>query len=173
MPDLVASLDLATGGVEADYQEKLDPLFLLGQMTGFADPYVLITPPAPIQNLITAIRDDLPTGERIAAGAMLMVSLSTEKLPCKLPKSGIYKFTGRTTKPYVGQSRNIPKRLERHLSTGKLPEDRLGTVEATAVRGGKTAREIAEQARIDALGGLQNTENLRNPIGPLRRHLTQ
>ena len=33
VPDLVASLDLATGGVEADYQEKLDPLFLLGQMT--------------------------------------------------------------------------------------------------------------------------------------------
>jgi len=42
------------------------------------------------------------------------------------------------------------------------------------VPGGKTQREIAEQKRIDALGGTQNksgsqTSNIRNPVSPQRQ----
>jgi hypothetical protein len=39
------------------------------------------------------------------------------------------------------------------------------------VPGGKTAREIVEQRRIDELGGIEKLENKVNPIGPNRRHL--
>jgi hypothetical protein len=36
------------------------------------------------------------------------------------------------------------------------------------VSGGKTAREIAEQHKIDELGGIDQLLNRRNPIGPRR-----
>jgi hypothetical protein len=36
------------------------------------------------------------------------------------------------------------------------------------VSGGKTAREIAEQQKIDELGGIGGLLNQRNPIGPRR-----
>ena len=39
------------------------------------------------------------------------------------------------------------------------------------VDGGKLAREIAEQTRINQLGGIVNLENLRNPIGAARQYL--
>jgi hypothetical protein len=42
---------------------------------------------------------------------------------------------------------------------------------ALAVSGGKTAGEIAEQHKIDALGGLKKLGNIRNPIGARRFHL--
>jgi RHS repeat-associated protein len=86
---------------------------------------------------------------------------------------GIYKFTGKTGKPYVGQSSDIAQRLKQHLGSGKLPPDEIPGVETTDVPGDKTAREIAEQQAIDDLGGLNNTENLRNPIGPNRVYLVK
>ncbi|MDX2053372.1 MAG: RHS repeat-associated core domain-containing protein [Polyangiaceae bacterium] len=82
---------------------------------------------------------------------------------------GIYEFIGRSGKKYVGQSGNIPKRLEQHARSGKLPEG--AQVTSTEVLGGKTAREIAEQKRIDALGGVSELENKVNPIGPARKNL--
>jgi hypothetical protein len=36
------------------------------------------------------------------------------------------------------------------------------------VSGGKTAREIAEQLKIDQLGGIKALGNVRNPIGTRR-----
>jgi len=44
-------------------------------------------------------------------------------------------------------------------------------VNTTEVLGGKTAREIAEQLRINSLGGVRNLENIRNPIGAARQYL--
>lgn len=41
----------------------------------------------------------------------------------------------------------------------------------TPVEGGKTAREVAEQKRINELGGVTNLENKVNPIGPRRQHI--
>lgn len=43
--------------------------------------------------------------------------------------------------------------------------------ERFGVSGGKTAREIAEQQKIDEFGGIGNLLNKRNPIGPRRFNL--
>jgi hypothetical protein len=74
-------------------------------------------------------------------------------------------------KTYVGQSGNVETRLAQHEKNGKLAP---GTdVKVTEVPGGKTAREVAEQKRINQLGGTRNnpgsqTSNERNPIGKRR-----
>lgn len=91
-------------------------------------------------------------------------------------REGIYEgpdanAPGRT---YVGQSGNIPARLADHEASGKFP---AGTkITTTEVRGGKTAREVAEHNRIQDLGGVRSkpgsrTSNQRNPIGSKRAHL--
>jgi RHS repeat-associated protein len=108
--------------------------------------------------------------------AYLAVNLSTCKAEFKvaanLPaKEGIYEFTAASGKTYVGQSKNIVRRIEQHLKSGKLLPKDLPSVKITPVSGGKTAREIAEQLRINELGGVGNLENIRNPIGPGRSHL--
>jgi len=82
---------------------------------------------------------------------------------------GIYEFTAASGKTYVGQSGNIAACLEQHIASGKLLP---GTsVRTTEVLGGKTAREIAEQLRINSLGCIKYLENIRNPIGPARQYL--
>jgi hypothetical protein len=82
---------------------------------------------------------------------------------------GVYEFTATSGKTYVGQSGNIAVRLEQHITSGKLLQ---GTpVKTTEVLGGKTVREIAEQLRVNSLGGIKNLENIRNPIGPNRQNL--
>ncbi len=86
-------------------------------------------------------------------------------------EEGIYEFTASSGRTYVGQSANIPARIGQHLETGKLLEADLGSLRTTEVLGGKTAREIAEQLRINELGGVRNLENINNPIGPNRQHL--
>lgn len=83
--------------------------------------------------------------------------------------AGIYEFIATTGKTYVGQSSNIFQRLGQHIASGKL--DPTSTVQTTEVLGGKVTREVAEQLRINELGGIQNLENVRNPIGPSRQHL--
>ena len=83
---------------------------------------------------------------------------------------GIYQFTHATSgKIYVGQSKNLAKRLRWHIAKGNLKAGE--TVTVTEVLGGKTQREIAEQLRIDALGGVDFLENVRNPIGKAREYL--
>jgi len=89
-------------------------------------------------------------------------------------KEGIYEFpdqlNGRV--PYVGQSGNMPSRLETHVRTGRLSP---GTETTTEVLGGKTAREVAEYNRIQQLTGGQKAgnspavSNERDPVGPERR----
>lgn len=82
---------------------------------------------------------------------------------------GIYQFVSSSGKTYVGQSCNIPRRLAEHARRKFLAP---GTpVMTTEVLGGKTVREIAEQLRINALGGIKNLANEVNPIGPNRQHL--
>jgi RHS repeat-associated protein len=87
---------------------------------------------------------------------------------------GIYQFPDQTAggKPYVGQSANMPQRLNRHEASGRL---KRGTETTTPVSGGKAAREVAEQECIQDLTGGQkaknstNVANQRDPIGPNRR----
>lgn len=87
---------------------------------------------------------------------------------------GIYEFTAASGLTYVGQSSNIAARLEQHIASGKLLPNT--PVKTTEVLGGKTNREVAEQLRINSLGGIYQNgvkvlENVRNPIGPARQHL--
>jgi uncharacterized protein RhaS with RHS repeats len=82
---------------------------------------------------------------------------------------GIYEFVATTGRRYVGQSKDIARRIGQHISDGRLGEG--AEVIWRRVTGGRTAREVAEQVRIDELGGVDNLENIRNPIGTARRHL--
>ncbi|MCP4602363.1 MAG: toxin [Proteobacteria bacterium] len=84
-------------------------------------------------------------------------------------KEGIYEFETPTGKKYVGQSGNLKTRLKTHLRNEKMAEGTKITVRE--VQDGKLAREIVEQRRIDALGGVEKLANKVNPIGPARRHL--
>jgi len=101
-------------------------------------------------------------------GAKEVVEVAAEEA-VEVVTEGIYEFTAASGKRYVGQSKNIPLRLKQHLRSGKLLP---GTpVKSTEVLGGKTSREIAEQLRINSLGGVEYLDNVRNPIGIARGHL--
>jgi RHS repeat-associated protein len=91
----------------------------------------------------------------------------------KAGTEGTYEFPDAKSpgKTYVGQSGNVEGRLGQHGKSGRLGP---GTdPKVTPVKGGKTAREVAEQKRINELGGTKNkpgsqTSNDRNPIGKKR-----
>ena len=87
---------------------------------------------------------------------------------------GIYEFSDakHPGKTYVGQSGDVEKRLGQHIAPGKVEPETSVTIKPVA--GGKTAREVAEQRRINQLGGTANrpgsqTSNQRNPIGQKRQ----
>ena len=78
--------------------------------------------------------------------------------------------------PYVGQSSNIDRRLAEHVRTARSRRRRPTRPRRTEVTGGKTAREVAEQRRINELtNGVGASDpgiaNKVNPIGPKRQHL--
>jgi RHS repeat-associated protein len=84
---------------------------------------------------------------------------------------GIYEFTAKSGKRYVGQSGRLGARIGDHLRpAGKLSRADLGTVKFTPMSSStKKARRIAEQIRINDLGGVRRggeLENLRNAIDP-------
>ena len=80
-------------------------------------------------------------------------------------KEGIYEFRGASGRSYIGQSDDITRRLSQHAKSGKLPLDNLDSIRTREVLGGKRARLLEEQARINELGGPSCLENVRNPIG--------
>jgi RHS repeat-associated protein len=86
--------------------------------------------------------------------------------------SGTYEFPDQLNpgQTYVGQSSNIERRLNEHERTGRYSPT-AGSATTTSVPGNKMDREIAEQNRINQLGGIQGgkVSNQRNPIGPGRR----
>jgi RHS repeat-associated protein len=84
-----------------------------------------------------------------------------------VPNEGIY-IVRTPTGDYVGQSGNIAQRLARHVYNGKFKQAEVDAAERIAVSGGKTAREIAEQLKIDEMGGIEKLLNEVNPIGPAR-----
>ena len=79
-------------------------------------------------------------------------------------KSGIYQF-GTKSGQYVGQSRNIAQRIGQHGNRV------AGGVKQWAMKGGKTSREIAELARINKLGGINNLTNKVNSLSSARASL--
>ena len=84
--------------------------------------------------------------------------------------SGTYEFPDLRNpgKTYVGQSGNVESRLQSHKRNGRLTDVQGAAI--TEVLGGKFDREIAEQNRINELGGLVGgtVSNRRNPIGATR-----
>ena len=84
-------------------------------------------------------------------------------------EEGIYAIRG-AEGTYVGQSGNITERFSQHLieNGGRFTQEELNAAERFAVPGGKTAREIAEQQKIDDFGGIAKLLNKRNPIGERR-----
>jgi len=106
----------------------------------------------------------LVKGETTAVGGTLGAGKAADE--------GIYVIqSARGT--YVGQSGNIPSRMSQHLvdNGGRFTQAELNAAERIVVPGGKTAREIAEQQRIDAAGGIDELLNVRNPIGKRRLDL--
>jgi len=99
--------------------------------------------------------------------------------PEKLPGSGkphkepgIYEFKSKSGKVYVGQSENLYERMNQHLRTGKLKAKDIKTLRWKPMKGSsRIDREIAEQLRIRAHGGVKNLENVINAIGKKRQHL--
>jgi hypothetical protein len=89
---------------------------------------------------------------------------------CTLPEEGVYVIRG-SEGTYVGQSDNISARLAQHVASGRFTQAEVDAAERLAVSGGKTAREIAEQQKIDELGGIGRLLNRRNPIGRARFNL--
>jgi hypothetical protein len=91
-------------------------------------------------------------------------------------REGIYQFADAKAggKPYVGQSGDVPTRLDQHAAAGRHT---TGEATVTPVSGGKTAREVAEHRQIQKLtGGVParkspNVANKVDPIGPKRQEL--
>ena len=108
------------------------------------------------------------------AGATVVRSVG-KKPDDNVVREGIYEFTNDTGVPYVGQSGNIDRRLAEHVRTGNLKPGQEVTI--TEIKGGRTAREIAEHNRIQKITGdvsageSNKVLNKRNPIGENRRHL--
>lgn len=80
---------------------------------------------------------------------------------------GIYVVPS-ATGTYVGQSGNITRRLSQHVLKGKFTQAEVDAAERIHVGGGKTAREVSEQLKIDEFGGIDNLANKVNPIGARR-----
>jgi hypothetical protein len=102
-----------------------------------------------------------------------MASLAT-RVPSRTATSGIYVI--RTPSgAYVGQSGNISARLARHVRDRRFTRTEVAAAQRYSVPGGKTAREMAEQVKINSreFRGLQGgrLRNKVNPIGPDRRAL--
>jgi RHS repeat-associated protein len=130
-----------------------------------AVPYV----PAGMQRLRKA-----PAAARALRGADKAADVAKKTTCPPTPKEGIYQFPDRKApgQQYVGQSGNIPQRLNQHEAAGRLER---GTETTTEVLGGRTAREVAEHRGIQEITGGQKAanspavSNQRDPIGPDRR----
>ena len=106
----------------------------------------------------------------VILSALVGKALSKPSAPPK--QAGIYEFKGKTGKVYVGQSENIFRRIQQHLRSGKLRPEDIKTLKWKTMGGSsRIEREIAEQLKIDALGGVRKLENVINAIGKNRQHL--
>lgn len=100
------------------------------------------------------------------SGRTIVVALGSSAAE-EAANEGIYVING-ARGTYVGQSGNIANRLAGYVSSGRFTQAEVDAAQRIAVSGGKTAREIAEQQKIDELGGVDSLLNIRNPIGARR-----
>ncbi len=80
----------------------------------------------------------------------------------KIPHSeGVYEFIAASGKKYIGQSKDLYRRIMTHLRKGKLDPGDIGSIKTKEMPGSSTIeRKIVEQGKIDKGGGPQ-------PMGPL------
>lgn len=158
--DGMARADVITGAAD----------LVLGSIPGYRLAKALLNPQSTWVDYAEGVASLIPTGRLASLGVRAVVKASG------VTKAGRYEFPDQAAggKPYVGQSSNIPKRLNRHGRTGRYAP---GTATTTAVPGGRTAREISEHQRIQEItGGVparqsDSVSNQVDPIGPRRRHL--
>lgn len=107
----------------------------------------------------------VPGGGSAAAG--LRASTTSTSVASGAVSEGIYVIRS-AEGIYVGQSRNIDQRFLAHAQ--RFTQAELAAAERIFVPGGKTAREAAEQLKIDSFGG-KNADgvlNIVNPVGDVR-----
>jgi hypothetical protein len=133
-------------------------------------------------NLVEGALDTVTTGDKVLdaakGGRAAEAGQAGGRAAEASPQRGIYEFPDQTAggKPYIGQSGNIPERLNQHEAAGRLTP---GTETTKAVEGNKTAREVAEHKRIqEVTGGVParkspDVANKVDPIGPARKHLLE
>jgi hypothetical protein len=102
---------------------------------------------------------------------LLALPAAPEAAGEEVAEEGIYVIRG-ADETYVGQSGNMSGRLAQHVASGRFTQAEADAAETIGVSGGKTAREIAEQQKIDDLRDIGvRLGNKRNPIGCARLHL--
>ena len=133
--------------------------------------------PDPSDGVQKAVREGVKaTLESAGKQAANLAQNGTKAAPTPIVKEGIYEFPDQIAGdvPYVGQSANVPRRLDAHEAAGRYVP---GTETTTEVLGGTTAREVAEHRKIqEHTGGVPAREspavaNKKDPIGPKRQHL--
>jgi RHS repeat-associated protein len=178
VPPVVAALDTFVTGSAGDLVKGLTNTLRLGESLSLLPENASTT-----EKIIAGAEE----GGRVGGVILAVVGVAgpkgsptpegtAAKGGAALPKEGVYEGPDATApgKTYVGQSGDIANRVVQHEGSGKFAP---GTkVSATEVKGGKTAREVAEHNRIQQLGGVKSkpgsqTSNIRNPIGKNREHL--
>ena len=114
-------------------------------------------------NLVVGAATGLGVGTLVRAAVASVAGAAAEDAT----NEGIYVINS-ARGAYVGQSGNIANRLTGYVSSGRFSQGEIDAAQRIEVFGGKTAREIAEQQKIDELGGVDSLLNIRNPIGASR-----
>lgn len=88
--------------------------------------------------------------------------------------SGVYEITTKSGKKYIGQSKDVGKRLNDYSKSAKFKGDEIVDVKVTEVKGEKVDREVFEQRQINSATNGDGSRsdkvlNERNPIGANRQ----
>ncbi|MBH0083985.1 RHS repeat-associated core domain-containing protein [Salinibacterium sp. SWN167] len=128
-----------------------------------------------------AVKTAVSASQRVVTGGVVRAparlgaaaTQSATKSGTNVVNEGIYVVRTEIGGTYTGQSGNIAQRLPAHVRQGKFTQAEVDGAVRTEVLGGKTAREIAEQLKLDSLGGRDapGVLNKVNPIGESRMEL--
>ena len=109
-----------------------------------------------------------PTIKNLSKAAAKRVMKQTLKNRPKV--KGVYKFK-EGDKDYIGQSKDVLKRLQQHERSGKLDTEGVKDLSVTKVDGGKHTREKVEQKVLDEVtdGVGAKSDKVTNKVNPCRR----
>ena len=152
----------------------------MGETSQFVDKYVMKGSTANLGQVAGEYDSGCASGLDVAwAGAQFGGNLALNVIPgggeargaevaAHAAEEGIYDVVTQTGERYVGQSGDITRRLAEHVADEKITKEAADNAIRIGVDGGKDAREIAEQLRIDSYGGKRFLANKVNPIGRRR-----